>query len=105
MNADTADLCKRRFWTRGHSSQVLESTVDGSKYQAKLRLQLNDEMIGTTNAKLWRTYFLTFKKLECLVYPGILQHKLIFKYEQLHSILRNRILHSTSRLIISDIFL
>lgn len=47
MNADTAELCKRRFWTRGHSSQVLESTVDGSKYQAKLRLQLNDEMIGT----------------------------------------------------------
>lgn len=89
---------------RGHFSQVLINAIDGCKYQAKLKLQLNDKIIGTTNAKLWRTHFLTFKKLECLVCPAVLQHKTI-KYQQLHSILIKRILHGTSKLIISDISL
>lgn len=36
----------------GHFSQVLISTIDGSKHQAKLQLQTNAKLIGTTNAKL-----------------------------------------------------
>lgn len=38
-------------------------------------------------------YFLIFKKLECLDFPDFLRYKLIFKYQQLHSILMKKILH------------
>lgn len=56
----------------GHFSQVLISTIDGSKHQAKLQLQTNAKLIGTTNAKLQMMCFLTFKKLECLDFPDFL---------------------------------
>jgi len=64
---------------------------------------MNATLIGNTNAELQMTYFLTFKKLKCLDFPGFLLYKLIFKYQQLHSILIKKILHGASRLITSTV--